>query len=95
MPASSAVQHRQMPVERRHQHAPMHLHTQSACRLRREFDLQCHSIPCPREDGACPVQQVEGLGMRENIDAQAASTDGRATLYANGQMHMFGRKELK
>jgi hypothetical protein len=30
---------------------------------------------------------------RENIDAQAASTDGRATLYANGQMHMFGRKK--
>ncbi len=29
---------------------------------------------------------------RENIDAQAASTDGRATLYANGQMHMFERK---
>ena len=30
---------------------------------------------------------------RENIDAQAASTDGRATLYANDQTHMFGRKE--
>ncbi len=30
--------------------------------------------------------------MRENIDAQAASTDGRATLYANSQTHMFGRK---
>jgi hypothetical protein len=30
---------------------------------------------------------------RENIDAQEASTDGRATLYANGQTHMFGRKE--
>jgi hypothetical protein len=29
---------------------------------------------------------------RENIDAQAASTDGRATLYANGQTHMFERK---
>jgi hypothetical protein len=29
---------------------------------------------------------------RENIDAQAESTDGRATLYANGQTHMFGRK---
>jgi hypothetical protein len=29
---------------------------------------------------------------RENIDAQAASTDGRATLYANGQAHMFERK---
>jgi len=29
---------------------------------------------------------------RENIDAQAASTDGRARLYANGQTHMFGRK---
>jgi hypothetical protein len=29
---------------------------------------------------------------RENIDAQAASTDGRATLYANGQRHMFERK---
>jgi hypothetical protein len=29
---------------------------------------------------------------RENIDAQAASTDGRAILYANGQTHMFGRK---
>jgi hypothetical protein len=32
---------------------------------------------------------------RENIDARAASTDGRATLYANGQMHMFGRKRDK
>jgi hypothetical protein len=30
---------------------------------------------------------------RENIDAQAASTDGRATLYANDQTHMFGRKD--
>ncbi len=30
--------------------------------------------------------------MRENIDAQAASTDGRVTLYANGQTHMFGRQ---
>jgi hypothetical protein len=29
---------------------------------------------------------------RENIDAQAASTDGRATLYANDQAHMFERK---
>jgi hypothetical protein len=29
---------------------------------------------------------------RENIDARAPSTDGRATLYANGQTHMFGRK---
>jgi hypothetical protein len=29
---------------------------------------------------------------REKIDAQAASTDGRATLYANGQTLMFGRK---
>jgi hypothetical protein len=29
---------------------------------------------------------------RENIDAQAASTDGRTTLYANGQAHMFERK---
>jgi hypothetical protein len=26
------------------------------------------------------------------MDAQAASTDGRATLYANGQTHMFERK---
>ena len=32
--------------------------------------------------------------FRENIDAQAASTDGTATLYANGQTHMFGRKVL-
>jgi hypothetical protein len=30
---------------------------------------------------------------RENADAQAASTDGRATLYANGQAHMFERKK--
>jgi hypothetical protein len=30
------------------------------------------------------VDQVD----RENIDAQAASTDGRATLYANGQAHI-------
>jgi hypothetical protein len=29
---------------------------------------------------------------RENIDAQAASTDGRATLYANGQSLMFERE---
>jgi hypothetical protein len=29
---------------------------------------------------------------RENIDAEAASTDGRATLHANGQTHMFERK---
>jgi hypothetical protein len=29
---------------------------------------------------------------RENADAQAVSTDGRATLYANGQTHMFERK---
>jgi hypothetical protein len=29
---------------------------------------------------------------RENTDAQAASTDGRATIYANGQTHMFERK---
>jgi hypothetical protein len=31
---------------------------------------------------------------RENIDAQAASTDGKATLYAKGQAHMFGRKAV-
>ncbi len=37
-------------------------------------------------------QRVER--RRENIDAQAASTDGRATLYANGQTHMFGRKKM-
>jgi hypothetical protein len=30
---------------------------------------------------------------RENADAQAASTDGRAMLYANGQAHMFERKK--
>ncbi len=30
--------------------------------------------------------------IRENANAQAASTDGRATLYANGQAHMFERK---
>jgi hypothetical protein len=29
---------------------------------------------------------------RENIVAQAASTDGRATLYVKDQTHMFGRK---
>ncbi len=29
---------------------------------------------------------------RENIDTQAASRDGRATLYTNDQEHMFGRK---
>jgi hypothetical protein len=28
------------------------------------------------------------------MDAQAASTDGRATLYANDQTHMFGRKDV-
>ncbi len=31
---------------------------------------------------------------RENIDAQAASTDGRSTIYVNDQTHMFGRKEI-
>jgi hypothetical protein len=30
---------------------------------------------------------------RENIDVQAVSTDERATLYANGQAHMFERKK--
>jgi hypothetical protein len=30
--------------------------------------------------------------QRENIDAEAASTDGRATIYTNDQTHMFGRK---
>jgi hypothetical protein len=29
--------------------------------------------------------------VRENIDEQAASTDGRATFYVNGQTHMFER----
>jgi hypothetical protein len=29
---------------------------------------------------------------RENIDTHASSTDRRATLYANGQAHMFERK---
>jgi hypothetical protein len=29
-----------------------------------------------------------------NIDAQTASTDGRATLYTNDQTHMFGRKDV-
>jgi hypothetical protein len=28
------------------------------------------------------------------MDAQAASTDGRATLYTNDQTHMFGRKDV-
>jgi hypothetical protein len=28
------------------------------------------------------------VNRRENADAQAASTDGRATLYVNGQAHM-------
>jgi hypothetical protein len=32
--------------------------------------------------------------FRENADAQAASTDGRATLYANGQAHMFEREKV-
>jgi hypothetical protein len=32
--------------------------------------------------------------FRENIDAQTVSTDGRATLYANDQTYMFGRKEM-
>jgi hypothetical protein len=35
------------------------------------------------------VSAVKGIfSSRENADAQAASTDGRATLYANGQAHM-------
>ncbi len=29
--------------------------------------------------------------VRENADAQAASTDGRVTLYVNDQTHMFER----
>ncbi len=43
--------------------------------------------------------QLEAVGcltlrdQEKNIDAQAASTDGRASLYANGQAHMFERKE--
>jgi hypothetical protein len=28
----------------------------------------------------------------ENADAQAVSADGRATIYANSQAHMFERK---
>jgi hypothetical protein len=36
----------------------------------------------------------EEVKRRENADAQAASTDGRATLYANGQAHMFKRKKI-
>ncbi len=40
-----------------------------------------------------PVEFDHGFfHFRENIDAQAASTDGRVTLYANGQTHMFERK---
>jgi hypothetical protein len=38
------------------------------------------------------VQSRQQVSLRENIDAQAASTDGRATLYAKDQIHMFGRK---
>ncbi len=30
-----------------------------------------------------------GQIVRENIDAQAASTDGRVTLYANDQAHLW------
>ncbi len=30
---------------------------------------------------------------RENIDTESVSTDGIATLYANDQTHMFGRKD--
>jgi hypothetical protein len=38
------------------------------------------------------VQSRQPVPLRENIEAQAASTDGRATLYAKDQTHMFGRK---
>jgi hypothetical protein len=38
------------------------------------------------------VTQCWCLNQRENIDTEAVSTDGRATLYANGQTHMFERK---
>jgi hypothetical protein len=53
--------------------------------------------------GGCtdtPVDLVEGDNSdgkrpcRENTDAKAVSTDGRATIYANGQAHMFERKKL-
>jgi hypothetical protein len=32
------------------------------------------------------------VSTRETIDAQAASTDGRAALYAKSQVHMIGGK---
>ncbi len=31
----------------------------------------------------------------ENIDAQATSTDGRATLYMDDESHMFGKDVIK
>jgi hypothetical protein len=31
----------------------------------------------------------------ENMDAQEASTDGRATLYMDDEMHMFGKHVIK
>ncbi len=44
----------------------------------------------------CEIFRIENEDhevYRENIDAQVASTDGRATLYANGQANMFERKK--
>jgi hypothetical protein len=31
----------------------------------------------------------------ENIDAQAASMDGRAMIYMDDEMHMFGKDVIK
>ena len=31
----------------------------------------------------------------ENLDAQAESTDGRATLYMDDEIHMFGKGVIK
>jgi hypothetical protein len=38
------------------------------------------------------VQSRQPVPLRENIEAQPVSTDGRVTIYAKDQTHMFGRK---
>ncbi len=41
----------------------------------------------------CPFSHFSSSEtVRENIVAQVVSTDGRATIYENGQTHMFERK---
>jgi hypothetical protein len=57
-----------------------------------KFSGPCSSALHPPFPTGVRRSEVKVDESRENIDAQAASTDGRATLYANDQTHMFGRK---